>query len=161
MGDVGTACRMRGTAEQELSAGVGEDHGLDGVLLVLAGDELLPVLEAGGAPSDSDLGAVDDAGLSADAEVVDDVGEGAEPDAGGDGAAAGCEQGPHLADGPGDRGAVNAEPAGQHVVSGTVAEVDERGQQPVDEDQPVLCPRADRPFPWPGLQSHLVPFMRY
>ncbi len=42
---------------------------------------------------------------------------------------------------------------------GTVAKVDERGQEPVDKDQPVHCPGANGPFPWPGLQSHLVPFM--
>lgn len=112
-----------------------------------------------GGPPDSDLGAVNDPSLSAGAEVVDDLGEGAEPHAGCNGASACCEQGPHLADCPGDRGAVNAEPAGQHVVSGPVAKVDERGQEPVDEDQPVLCPGSDRPFPWPGLQSRLVPFM--
>lgn len=54
-------------------------------------------------------------------EALDDLGEGAERDAGHDGAAACCEQGPHLADGASGRGAVAPEPSGQHVVSGTVA----------------------------------------
>lgn len=84
---------------------------------------------------------------------------GAEPDAGRDGAATGCEQGPDLADRPGDRRAANAGPAGQHVVSGTVAKVNERGQDLVDEDQPVLCISANGPLPWPGFQSRLVPFV--
>lgn len=60
-GDVGTACQLCWTGEQESAAGVGEDHGLDGVLLVLVGDELLPVLASGGGPADPDLGAADDA----------------------------------------------------------------------------------------------------
>ncbi|GHF75776.1 hypothetical protein GCM10010218_65890 [Streptomyces mashuensis] len=93
VGDVGIACRLGWTTEQEPAAGIGEDHGLDRVLLVLAGDELLPVLATDGGPADPDLGSVDDPGLPAGAEVTDDLGEGAEPDAGGDGAAAGCEQG--------------------------------------------------------------------
>lgn len=42
------------------------------------------------------------------------------------------EQGPHLTDGSGDGGAVHAEPAGQHVVRGPMAEMDEGGQEPVE-----------------------------
>ncbi|GLW04630.1 hypothetical protein Slala05_82600 [Streptomyces lavendulae subsp. lavendulae] len=114
---------------------------------------------AGGGPANPNLCAVDDPGLSAGAEVVDDLGKGAEPDAGGDGAAAGCEQRPYLADSAGDRGPVDTKPAGQHVVSGTVAKVDERGREPVDKDQLVLCAGAHGPLAWPGLQSRLLPFM--
>ncbi|MGW2982938.1 hypothetical protein [Streptomyces goshikiensis] len=54
---------------------------------------------ADGWPANPDLGAVDDPGLPAGAEVVDDFDEGVAPDAGGDAAAADCKQGPaHLAD---------------------------------------------------------------
>ncbi|MFJ6486771.1 hypothetical protein ACIQK6_42690 [Streptomyces sp. NPDC091682] len=42
-----------------------------------------------------------------------------------------------------------------------MAKVDERGQEPVDEDQPVLRTSTDGPLPRPGLQSRLVPFMPY
>lgn len=91
--------------------------------------------------------------------MIDDLGEGAEPDASRDGAAAGCEQGRYLADRPGDCGAVDAEPAGQHVVSGTVAKVDEGGQEPVDEDQLMICASVNSPLAWPGLQSRLVSFV--
>lgn len=125
----------------------------------------LPVVRAHylpAAPADRPLrapDAVDDPGLSAGSEVADDLGEGAEQEAGRDGAAACCEQGPHFADRPGDGGAVDAEPAGQHVVGGTVAKVDECGQEAVDEDQPVLCAGADGPIPWLGVQSRLVPFV--
>lgn len=60
-------------------------------------------------------------------------------------------QRPHLADRAGDCGPVDAEPAGQHVVRGTVAKVDERGQEPVDKDQLVLCAGAHDSLAWPGL----------
>ncbi|MEU7297922.1 hypothetical protein AB0A76_32785 [Streptomyces exfoliatus] len=86
---------------------VGEDHGLDGVLLVLPGDEPVPVLASGGWPADPDLGAVDDAGLPTGAEVVDDFGQCSQPDAGADHASPLGEQGPYFADGPGDGGAVD------------------------------------------------------
>jgi hypothetical protein len=79
--------------------------------------------------------------------VVDDLGQGPQPHSGADGAASLGEQGPHLADGAGDGGAVHAEPAGQHVVGGRVSEVHEGGQEPVDEDQPVFRARADGPLP--------------
>lgn len=91
--------------------------------------------------------------------MVDDLGEGAEPDPGGDGAASLGEQRSHLSDRPGDGGAFDAEPAGQHVMSGPVAEVHERGQEPVDEDQPVLRTGTDGPLPRPGLRFHPVPFV--
>jgi hypothetical protein len=123
---------------------------LDGVLLVLVGDELVAVLAPGGRPTDPDLGAVDDAGRPARAEVVEDVGQRAQPYVRADGAASLGEQGPHLTDGPGDGGAVHAEPAGQHVVGDPVPKVDERGQQPVDEHQPVLCAGAHGPPPRSG-----------
>jgi hypothetical protein len=42
---------------------------------------------------------------------------------------------------------------------GGVMEVDEGGQEPVDEDQPVLHVGASRPFPRPGGKPALVPFM--
>ncbi|OKI50578.1 hypothetical protein AMK17_34795 [Streptomyces sp. CB00072] len=66
--------------------------------------------------------------------MLDDLGEGAEPDTGRDGAAPLGEQRLHLADVTDDHGAVDAKPAGQQVVSGTVAKVNEGGQEPVDED---------------------------
>ncbi len=73
--DVGAACAFGGAAEQHPPFRVGEDHGLDGVLLVLSGDELVPVLTADGRPADWDLCTVNDSGLPAGAEVVDDLGE--------------------------------------------------------------------------------------
>lgn len=115
-------------------------RGRDGVLLALAGDEPVPVFAPGGRPPDPDLGAVDDPGPTPGAEVVDDLGRRPQPHAGTDGAASLGEQGPHFADGAGDGGAVHAESAGEHVVCGSVAEVHEGGQEPVDEDQPVLRP---------------------
>lgn len=66
------------------------------------------------------------------------------------------EQGPHLADGPGNGGAVHAEPAGQHVVGGPMAEMDEGSQESVDEHQPVLCAGAHGPLPLPGGKFGLV-----
>ena len=42
---------------------------------------------------------------------------------------------------------------------GGVPEMDERGQKPVDEDQPVIRAGADRPLPRPGCEPGLVPFM--
>ncbi|MFF0515475.1 hypothetical protein [Streptomyces sp. NPDC004250] len=51
-----------------------------------------------------------------DADMVDDLGEGPQPHSGADGAASLGEQGSHLADSPGDGGAINSEPAGQHVI---------------------------------------------
>jgi hypothetical protein len=44
-------------------------------------------------------------------------------------------------------------------MSDSVAEVHEGGQEPVDEDQPVLRPRAYSPLPRPGGKPGLVPFM--
>jgi hypothetical protein len=37
--------------------------------------------------------------------------------------------------------------------------MDKRGQQPVDEHQPVLRAGAQGPFPWPGREPGLVPFV--
>ncbi|WP_405576255.1 hypothetical protein [Streptomyces sp. NBC_01092] len=54
---------------------------------------------------------MDDPGLAAGAKVLDDLGESAQADARRDSAAPLREQGPHLADGAGDGGAVHAEPA--------------------------------------------------
>jgi hypothetical protein len=149
MSDVGTAGRLGWAAEQQSPSGVRDDHGLDGVLLVLPGDELLPVLSPGGRPSHPDLGAVDDPGLPIGAEMVDDFGERAQPEAGSYGAAPLGEQGPHFTDRTCDGGAVDTEPAGQHIVRGTVAEADQGGRQPVDEDQFVLRPRSDCPMAGP------------
>lgn len=42
---------------------------------------------------------------------------------------------------------------------GPVTEMHERGQEPVDEHQPMLRARAHRPLPWPGRELDLVPFM--
>ena len=66
---------------------------------------------------------------------------------------------PHLADGPSDGGAVDTEPAGEHVVRGGMPEVHERGQEPVDEHQPVLRTRAHSTLPRPGPKLGLVPFV--
>ncbi|MGV9553082.1 hypothetical protein [Streptomyces ardesiacus] len=44
-------------------------------------------------------------------------------------------------------------------MSDSVAEVHEGGQEPVDEDQPVLRTGTDSPLPWPGGKPGLVLFM--
>jgi hypothetical protein len=75
----------------------------------------------------------------------DHIGQGAQPDAAFDGASPLGQQRADLPDGPGDRGAGHPEPAGQHVVGDPVAQVDQRGQQPVDEHQAVPGTGADRP----------------
>lgn len=61
VGDVRAACGAGWTALQDAAFAVRDHHGLDGVLLVLAGDERVAVLAAGSGPADPDLGAVDDA----------------------------------------------------------------------------------------------------
>jgi hypothetical protein len=105
---------------------------------------------------DPDLSSVDDAGLPAGAEMVNDLGEGPQPHSGADGAPSLGEQGPHLADGTGDGGAVHVDPAGQYVVRGGVTEMHERGEEPVDEHQLVLRARAHSPLPWPGRKLGLL-----
>jgi hypothetical protein len=85
--------------------------------------------------------------------------QGPQPHAGADGAASLGEQRSHFADGVGDGGAVHVEPAGEHVVRGAVSEMHEGGQEPVDEDQPVLRAGAHGPFPRPGRKPGLVSFM--
>lgn len=87
--------------------------------------------------------------------VDDDVGQSSQPHVGADGSASLGEQGPHLAEGPGDGGAVHAEPAGQHVVGDPVTKMDERGQQPIDTPA-GLCAGAHGPLPWPGGEPGLV-----
>jgi hypothetical protein len=56
-------------------------------------------------------------------------------------------------------GAVHAKPAGQHIVGGPVAEMGEGGQEPVDEDRPVLRVGAHgtppRPAGEPGVLALL------
>jgi hypothetical protein len=69
------------------------------------------------------------------------------PRSGADGAASLGEQGLHLADGPGDGGAVDAEPVGRHVMRGGVTEMHERGRETVDEHQSVLRASAHGPLP--------------
>ncbi|GGR65912.1 hypothetical protein GCM10010282_68640 [Streptomyces roseolus] len=109
--------------------------------------------------ADSDLGAVDDSGLFAGAEVVDDFYQGPQPNAGADRAPPLGEQGPHLSDGPGDGGAIHAGPAGRHVMGDPVTEMDEHGQEPVDEHQPVLRVGSHTPLPRPGGQLCLLTLM--
>jgi hypothetical protein len=74
VGDVRAASGPGRAAEEHSAVAIRDDHGLDRVLLALAGNEPVPVLASGGRPADLDLGAVDDAGLPAGAEVVDDLG---------------------------------------------------------------------------------------
>ncbi len=150
VGDVRATPGLGRAAPQHVSFAVRDHHALDGVLLVLDGDELVPVLASLGRPPDPDLGAVDDAGLPCRAEMVDDFGQSPQPYVGADGAPSLGEQGPHLVDGPGDGGAVHAKPAGQHVVGSPVTEMDESGRQPVDEHQPVLHTSAHGPLARPG-----------
>lgn len=45
--------------------------------------------------------------------MANNLGEGSQPHVGAEGSSSLREQGPHLADGPGDSRAVHAEPAGQ------------------------------------------------
>ncbi len=51
----------------------------------------------------------------------------------------------HLADRRGDRRAGHPDPAGQHVMGDSVAQVHQGGQQPVEEHQPVPGASSDRP----------------
>lgn len=86
--------------------------------------------------------------------MVDDLGQRPQPHVRAHGASPLGKQGPHLTDGPGNCGAVHAEPAGQHVVGGPVAKMDQRGQQPVDEHQPCFAPAPRAPFR--GLDASLA-----
>ena len=88
--------------------------------------------------------------------VGDDVGSGVQPDSAGDGAAALGQRRADLADRPGDRGAGDPEPAGQHVMGDSVAGVHQGGQQPVDEYQPLPGTRPYRPLARPIGQSRLL-----
>lgn len=110
-------------------------------------------------PPNPDLCAVDDSDRPGRAEVVDDLGQGSQPHVGADSAPALGEQGPHLVDGPGDGGAVHAEPAGQHIVGNPVTKVDQGGQQAVDEHQAVFRTAAHGPLPRSGSKPGLVTLM--
>ncbi|MFE9334930.1 hypothetical protein [Streptomyces sp. NPDC006925] len=72
------------------------------------------------------------------AELVDDLGAGSKPHSAAVGAAPLGKQRSHLTDGQGrDGGAVDAEPAGRHIVRAGVTEAREVGQETVDEHQRV------------------------
>jgi hypothetical protein len=159
MGDVCAAAVLSRAAEEHATVAVRDDHGPDRVLPALARDELVPVFASGSRAPDSDLGSVDDPGLSAGTEMVDDLGQCPQPHTPADGAPSFGEKWPHLADGTGNGGAVDPEPAGQHVVRGGVSQMHERGREPVDEHQPVLRARAHRQPPRPGRELGLVPLM--
>ncbi len=88
--------------------------------------------------------------------MLDNLGQGAQPYARIDGASPLGQQGTYLTHGPGDGGAVHLEPAGQHVMRDSVAKMHERGQQPVDEHQPVLRARAHHPLALLGGEPGLV-----
>ncbi|WP_327187968.1 hypothetical protein [Streptomyces sp. NBC_01334] len=77
-----------------------------GVLLGFAGDRFVPVFAVGGWAAHTDLGVVDDCGLSLGALVRDDVRQGTQPNVGGDSAATMRHSRPHLADGTRRGGAV-------------------------------------------------------
>ncbi|MCD0447188.1 hypothetical protein LO763_26585, partial [Glycomyces sp. A-F 0318] len=53
-------------------------------------------------------------------------------------------------DSAGDGGAVDIEPASQPVAGDRVQQAYQCDQEPIDEDQAVLCAAADRSAPWPG-----------
>ncbi|WP_143048089.1 MULTISPECIES: hypothetical protein [unclassified Streptomyces] len=84
---------------------------------------------AGGRAADSDLGAVFDPGLPVRTEMVDDFGECPEAD------------------------------VGQYVVGGTVAEVDERCQQMVDEAEFVFHTGTHGPVAGTRREHGLVPLV--
>ncbi|GAB2910076.1 hypothetical protein GCM10022245_51780 [Streptomyces mayteni] len=109
--------------------------------------------------ADTDLGAIDDPGLPAGAEMVNDFCQGPQSDTGADGAPTLGERWPHLADGAGDRGAVHAEPARQYAMRGPVTEMHEGGQEPVDERQSVLRAGTHASLPRLGRHPGLVAFM--
>ncbi len=100
----------------------------------------------------SDLGGIQQADLPAGAQMGEHVGQGAQPDPAGDGAAALGQQRADLSDCAGDRRAGDPEPAGQHVVGDPVAQVHQGGQQPVEEHQPMPSTRSDRPLARPVAQ---------
>jgi hypothetical protein len=95
-----------------------------------------------------DLRAIDDPGPPTGAEVVDSLGQGPQSHVRADSASPLGKQRPHITDGPGDGGTVHAELAGQHIMSDTVTEMDESGQEPVGEHQLVLSLGAYGPLPW-------------
>lgn len=119
----------------------------------------IPVRTADGWAADTGLGAVDDAGLPTGAEVVDDLRRSSQPDAGADGASPPGEYQPYFADGTGAGGTVHAEPAGQHVMSDPLREMEERGQEPVDEHQPAPRAGTHSPLPRRRGQPCLVTLM--
>ncbi len=101
------------------------------------------------------IGAVDDPDLSPRTEMVDGLGEGTQPGATVQPRAASIgRSSPNARD-----GAVDTEPAGQHIVRDAVPQVNEGGQQPVDEDQPVLRTGPDRPAPRALRKQGLVPLV--
>lgn len=91
--------------------------------------------------------------------MVDHLGERAEPKAGSDGAAPLGQQRPYFTDRARDGGAIYVEPAGQYVVGGAVAEVNQRGQEPVDEDKLVLGTAADSSAAGTRGECRLVPLV--
>ncbi|MDQ1034332.1 hypothetical protein QFZ75_000748 [Streptomyces sp. V3I8] len=112
-----------------------------------------------GRVADPDFGPVDDPGLPACAEMIDDFGERKQPDVGGDGAAAHRRQRPYFADCARDGGPVDPEPAGQHVMGGAMAKVDESGEEPVDEHQLVFRCGAHGPATGTRRETGLVPLV--
>ena len=113
------------------------------MLAVLGEHEALAPRAVGGRPAHPDVGGVEDHPLGHGAEVSPDVGHGAQAHAVLDGAAPRGQERADLADGPGDRRAVDAGPGGQHVVGHAAAQADQGGQEAVDEDQLVLGAGTD------------------
>lgn len=130
--DVGAVAGLNLTAEQHTPLGVRPHHGLYCVLLDLVGDKFVPVLAACGWVA-SDLRTVDDPGPPLDAQVLNDLGQGTQPDVPRNGAARRASWDRTSLDGAGDDGEVYAESAGPHVVSGARPQTHQGGRQPVDE----------------------------
>lgn len=138
IGDVRAVAVLGRAAEEHPAVAIRDDHGFHRVLLALAGDELVPVFAFGSRASDSNFDAVDDAGLPAGAEMVDDLGEGPQPHSPADSAASPGQKRPHLTDDPGDGRTADAEPAGRHVVHDGVTQMHGHGQETVNEHQLVF-----------------------
>lgn len=143
------AARPRHAGEEGTALVIAECSRLDGVLLLLAGDERLTSGAPGLGTSDLDFRAIDAEVDVFGFGVGEDILQGPQAQAApvGDGEATGREQRPDLADRSGDGGAVDIEQLGQGGMRKPEPQVDEGGQQPVGEDQLLLTARPSRPAP--------------
>ncbi len=148
-------------AEQGAALVVAAGGGLDGVLLLLAGDERLTSGASRARAADLYLGAIDPQADAFCVGVGEHVLQCAQPQPGpvGHREAPGCQQRADLADRVGDGGAVHPIQLGQCRMWQPQPQMDKGGQQPIDEDQLLFasgtrCPPA---FPAAPLAQRGLP----